>query len=251
MKARLQIILGSLSLIALLIYTLQHTGSLLAHYVEPVAIGYIAAFGIEAAVVSLSLRIGDLRRSNKNTTFFLAVLVAVVIVSALANIAEGFRTIQGEPLTLTNIQKLDVAQAIIGLSATGLISLIVLALSEIIGTDVNLAVQIAERERKASERALTRQTLSQPTNAQPELSTDEQTPSVKANSGSPDKQQTIDALLNILTQQPNIPVTELAKAVGRSRTTVYSYLDELEQAGRLQRDNDGIHIIQEETVNAQ
>lgn len=146
MKTKAQLIVGIGSLIALLAYTLAHTGALLAQYVRPGVIGYVAAFGIELSIVSLSLRIGELRKTKQSATFFYFVLVSVVIVSAVANIAEGFLTLYGEHLTLSNIAKLDVIQAVIGITSTGLISLIVLALSEILGSDVTLTVKQIEKK---------------------------------------------------------------------------------------------------------
>lgn len=155
MKAKAQLSVGIISLIALLAYTLVHTGGLLARYIEPGLIGYVAAFGIECSVVSLSLRIGELRKSKQSATFFIFVLVAVVVVSAIANIAEGFETAQGVRLTAENVKQLDAVQAIIGLTATGLISLIVLALSEIVGTDVTTTIKLVEKERKAATKNVT------------------------------------------------------------------------------------------------
>jgi len=147
-KQRIQLAAGVLSLIALLTYTLIHTGGLLARYVNPPFAGYVAALGIETAIVSLSLRIGDLRKSNLDYRFFGFVLVAVVVVSALANVYEGFHTYYGEPMTAANLTRLDPIQAIVGLSATGLISLIVLALSEIIGTDAQAVAKQMTRDRR-------------------------------------------------------------------------------------------------------
>lgn len=135
-KTKIQTAISFISLAALLVYTFVHTGGLLSGYVQPLAVGYVAAFGIEMSIVSLSLRIGELRRARADSGFFLFVLVSVVIVSAIANIAEGFETSQGIELTTDTMKRLDIVQATIGLVATGLISLIVLALSEIIGTDV-------------------------------------------------------------------------------------------------------------------
>ena len=153
MKDKIQIIAAGVSLFALLTYTLVHTGGLLARYINPPAVGYVAALGIELSIVSLSLRIGDMRRARQSDRFFIAVLVAVVTVSAVANIAEGFHTLHGQPLTAATIRQLDPLQAGIGLLATGLISLIVLALSEIAGTDVSTAIRKAEREAKRAEQA--------------------------------------------------------------------------------------------------
>ena len=151
-KQNIQLGAGGLALVALLAYTLVHTGGLLARYIEPAFVGYVAAFGIELSVVGLSLRIGDLKRNKQKASFFVFVLVAVVFVSALANIAEGFAHQQGYMVTVATISQLDPIQAVIGLAATGLISLIVLALSEIIGTDISTIAKQAEQERRKIER---------------------------------------------------------------------------------------------------
>jgi predicted transcriptional regulator len=234
MKSKTQLLAGVVSLLALLAYTWVHTGGLLSIYVRPAIVGYVAAFGIEAAVVSLSLRIGDLRRSNVSAGFFLFVLVGVVAVSALANIAEGFRTAQSEPLTLSTVQRLDIVQAVIGLAATGLISLIVLALSEIIGTDVNVVVSQAERERQRASRA-ERQPVSDTESVGTFPAPVEQARLALAEQRERSKAEVLDTLVNVLNAEPDIRVTTLARRVNRSRTTVYSYLDELEQAGRIHR----------------
>jgi len=141
-SAQAQALFGVISLVALLLYTWTHTGALLARYIEPDKVGYICAFGVELAVVSLSLRIGDLRRSGQTSGLFVGVLVAVLVVSALANIAEGYAAMyDGQLLTLDRIHTLDRLQALFGLSATGLISVIVFALSDIIGSDVRRAAE--------------------------------------------------------------------------------------------------------------
>lgn len=148
-KINVQLISGAIALVCLLAYTLVHTGGLLARYINPGIVGYVAALGIESAIVGLSLRIGDLKRSKQSPAFFVSVLVAVVIVSALANIAEGFHMQQSQAMTLATVKQLDPIQAVIGLAATGLISLIVLAMSEIIGTDINAVVKASARDDAA------------------------------------------------------------------------------------------------------
>lgn len=154
MKQKAQLSIGIIALLCLLGYTMIHTGQLLAVYVHPPLVGFVAAFGIEMSVVSLSLRIGELRKSRQNTTFFIFVLVSVVVVSAIANIAQGFETSTGDKLTSDNLSRLDAIQAVIGLSATGLISLIVLALSEIVGTDVSQTIKVVVKEQKEAEKAI-------------------------------------------------------------------------------------------------
>jgi len=150
-SATVQVVFGVVSLLALLMYTWTHTGALMARYVQPAVVGYICAFGVELAVVSLSLRIGDLRRSGQSARLFMAVLVAVLVVSALANVAEGYATLYGTILTLDAIGRLDALQAVIGVSATGLISVVVFALADIIGSDVRRAAVRAERAERQAE----------------------------------------------------------------------------------------------------
>jgi len=131
-----KIIVGLLSLVGVLAYNFTHTGGLLASYVEPRFVGYVAAFGIELAVVGLSLRIDELRRTQGQVAFHVLTLAAVVIVSALANIAEGYAVKFGEPLTSANIGLLDGVQVVVSLAATGLLSLVTFAIAEIVGHDI-------------------------------------------------------------------------------------------------------------------
>lgn len=147
-KDSIRLIASSVALVTLLAYTFWHTGGLLSHYINPGWIGFIAAFGIELSVVSLSLRIGELRRSGLSVKWFTSVLIAVVTVSTVANVSEGHLTLTGSPLTWQTAQALDLVQAIIGLTSTALISLIVFSQSEIIGDDVNETIKVIEREAK-------------------------------------------------------------------------------------------------------
>lgn len=249
MKAKVQIGVTVLSLLALLTYTLVHTGGLLARYVEPAAIGYVAAFGIEAAVVSLSLRIGELRRSKQSTGFFLFVLIAVVVVSAVANIAEGFTAVQGEQLTRESIQQLDPVQAFIGLSATGLVSLIVLALAEILGTDVETAVKQAERERKRQPVRVSDKeaTVVQPEAANPIKTADsnsiERARAAKAEKDAVSKTEAMNILLRFVDDNPDASLSVIGQHIDRSKTTVSNYVRELEQDGRLSRNGEGWQVL--------
>lgn len=147
-KDSIRLVASAVALATLLAYTFWHTGGLLSHYITPGWIGYVAAFGIELSVVSLSLRIGELRRSGLSVKWFTSVLVAVVAVSTIANVSEGHLTLTGEPLTWQAVKLLDLLQSIIGVTATALISLIVFSLSEIIGDDVNETIKVIEREAK-------------------------------------------------------------------------------------------------------
>lgn len=146
MTRKIQLCTSVIALLALLAYTFVHTGALLSAYIAPWWVGYIAAFGVETSVVSLSLRIGELKRARQNALFFSCVLCAVVFVSALANVAAGYEHSEQVRLTLRGLAALDPAQAVIGFASTALISLIVFAISEIIGVDVREIARKAERD---------------------------------------------------------------------------------------------------------
>ena len=135
-RQKAQLALSAVALVLLLLYTWYHTGTLLARYVDHDWIGYVAAAGIEIAVVALALQIGNRKRKGVDATFFYFVLVAVVVVSFFANVAEGHVSKRGVEITLESVQSLDLLQGIIGVSATGVLSLIVFAMAENVGQDV-------------------------------------------------------------------------------------------------------------------
>lgn len=237
MKAKVQLTVGIISLIALLIYTLAHTGALLSRYVTPGYIGYICALGIEMSIVSLSLRIGDLRKSQQSTAFFLFVLVSVVVVSAIANVSEGFATMYQEQLTLSNVRQLDFVQSLIGVTSTGLISLIVLALAEIVGTDVTQTVKLVEKERNKKV-SLTVESGENVTDSE----TIETARQAKMLQDSVTRSERLDSIVTALSLNPQMDVTELASQVGVSRQTVYRDLGELQQVGKVHKNGDGWEV---------
>jgi len=248
MKQTIQIIAGATSLIALLVYTFVHTGGLLSRYITPAAVGYVAAFGIELAIVSLSLRIGDLKRSKQNYGFFLFVLLSVVIVSALANIAEGFQTANGSPLSLENFQSLDIVQSIIGLAATGLISLIVLALSEIIGTDVETAVQQSKRVQRKLEKESKKQSNYPKMDYFLENGQSNESPTVQwAELGTVQRMELSDGrkeeMLGLLLENSNISPKAVQRKLDIGKSTYYNYLNELIAEGRIKKNGNGIEVL--------
>jgi len=56
--------------------------------------------------------------------------------------------------------------------------------------------------------------------------------------------QKMDHLVQLLDENPGRGVTELARLLNtKSRTTIYTYLNELETAGRIARNGDGIEVL--------
>lgn len=156
------ILLTLLTLVTLLVYTFVHTGGLLSEYVDPFQVGYVAALGIEAAIITMSIRLGKLLRQLAQDAYrgretwlsFLwqgLTLLFVLAVSAIANIVEGYKVKHGAELTLTTIQELDALQIVIGLVATGVIPVVVLAMTEIVSGEVKAIMGIGEATLQAIE----------------------------------------------------------------------------------------------------
>jgi len=52
----------------------------------------------------------------------------------------------------------------------------------------------------------------------------------------------VDRLLDAYRSKPDLSPTEAAHLLGVSRTTVYSYIDKLEEAGQIRRNGNGMHV---------
>lgn len=150
-RRKLELSIGGFALFGLLVYTFVHTGSLLSRWVRPEWIGHVAAFGIEASIVWMSIRIGANRKAGKQTKWLVFVLSVTMFISAIANVTEGFEAFQGELLALNTVGQIDVIQAIVGAFATAGVCLVVFALSEVIGTDVDQAIKQAKRDERKAE----------------------------------------------------------------------------------------------------
>ena len=58
------------------------------------------------------------------------------------------------------------------------------------------------------------------------------------------KEQAVNALLDFYTENPQASLTVAGEAIGRSKSTVSTYLDELEIAGRIRRNGQGVEVLQ-------
>ena len=143
---------GSIALLLILIYNFKHTGSLLARHVTPEWYGYSAALGIEFSVVFLSAKLNKLKRQGRKLwrTLFPWSLILVVLLSATANLNEGFLTRYQTELSLQQIGQVDLIQLIVSVIGTLMVSLIVFALSEVISGDSKKVVQVVKHEVKTS-----------------------------------------------------------------------------------------------------
>lgn len=131
--------------LSLLSYTWTHTGAMLAEYIRPAFLGYAAAAGIEGIIVLLSVEIGRAWKAKDKKRFVMLIvtLLFVSLVSVVANIVEGHKVKYGRPLTVENFKQLDGIDIAVGLLATALIPVVVLAISEIIAGMEQTPKQVA------------------------------------------------------------------------------------------------------------
>jgi DNA-binding IclR family transcriptional regulator len=57
------------------------------------------------------------------------------------------------------------------------------------------------------------------------------------------KRQRLDTLLDIYRQDSDAGASNVAKQLNISRSTLYNYLDELEKAGAIRRNGDGVQVL--------
>jgi DNA-binding transcriptional ArsR family regulator len=205
-----EIAVGFVAMLCLLAYTFWHTGGLLARYITPGVLGYVAAFGIELSVVAMAFRIGELGWTAPNATPFKWTLAGVLGVSVLANLAEGYAARYDGVLVVDAVGRLDPIQGIIGVAATALLSIVVYALAEIVGADV----------RPVQEASIVVQMDKTPV----------QPPSTEPNA---------DPLLSYLASNPDASYSDIGAALNVSKSTASNRVKALMDAGAVSRNGHG------------
>lgn len=143
-----------IGLLCLLSYTFWHTGGLLSRFIVPYELGYTCAVGVEAIIVVMSFKLARLKANNVSNGWIKFALVFALVVSAVANYAEGFYTYHEQLLTWRSWwANIDVVQFVISVLATALISVLVFVVSDIISVDMSTVSKRAERIFKGGEQA--------------------------------------------------------------------------------------------------
>lgn len=244
-KAQIQTGLSLLAMVAMLSYTFWHTGALLSRYIVPPALGYVAAAGVELTIIAMSIHFDLLADGSKtwwSKGLFVFVFLSTLAVSALANVSEGFYTAKGLTLTTSTFSQIDPLQAVIGVSATGLLSICVMSLAEILGDSFSVVLGIMSEIAQHPVRIgrSTRQV------SYPDMAIDTFAAGRRAahDTKRASKRQAIDAMLSLLRDKPDASKSELAEAAGKSRATVSAYLVELTAAGVIGGGNgDGYTVL--------
>ena len=128
---------------------------------------------------------------------------------------------------------------------SGVLPALVIYLSEVAGDDRNYNVKLAEREARKTVRSVaTEPQTTEAIDAKPvEFPMPVDTArAIKGEQDAAAKAERVDKLLTLCQAKPDMGVTELAAALGVSRTAVYNYVGELETAGRLHKNGTGWEV---------
>lgn len=185
--------------------------------------GLVQAVAIDVGLFALALGITQRRRVNRPSRWLWVGVAIFTGISVYANLAYGLTfTLDALPVWVTVSKPYVLA---------GALPILVLYLAEIVGSDLSYAVQVAAKERKRAVKE------SSETEHFP-MPIDQARAVRSAN-----KTQAMDGLVTFYRTNPDASYSQAGQAIGRSKTTVGAYLDELETAGRVERNGKGVEVL--------
>jgi hypothetical protein len=196
--------------------------------------GYVQAVAVDIGLFALAVGIQQRRRQGRPSRGLWAGVVLFSAVSTYANLLHGLAF--ASDIGLAEWAWLVFARPFV-LSAV--LPILVVYLSEVAASDANHALAEAERERRKAGRQ-----SSITTGIVPSAEQAERARAVKAERDRLSKTAALGALLTVYQTDPNASMAQAGRAIGRSKTTVATYLDELEQAGRVHRNGDGVRVLE-------
>lgn len=206
--------------------------------------GYVQAVAVDVGLFSLAIGIQQRRRQGRGTGVLWVGVLVFAGLSTYANLLHGvmFKSDIDLSKWTSNAVIMGWLDFLRPVLLSGVLPLLVVYLSEVAGSDVQYQSELDARERKRQEQQA-RQEVSSTTHfdATPEAA--ERARKAKAAQDELSKTQALDAIVTIYQSNPNAGPTEVAQAIGKSRTTVYAYLDELVQAGRVRKNGDGVEVL--------
>ncbi|MFQ5343236.1 MAG: hypothetical protein ACE5F6_16985 [Anaerolineae bacterium] len=196
--------------------------------------GYIQAVAVDVGLAALAYAIHHRRRERRPSRVLWLGVVVFSGISAYANLLHGLYFAADLGLSTWGMAR--------PFMLSGVLPVLVVYLSEIVSSDVQHAVKVAERERKKAERRQRRETPISEAGAGFPYPI-EQARTLREEQRELSKAEAMDRMLDIWRERPDIGMTELAGLVGRSRTTCYAYLDELVGSGRAVKTEDGVRVV--------
>jgi len=212
--------------------------SAIAHLAVPLPVAVVIAAIVETlglASVHTWLWLSDWNITKRKADPFAPVNVAVVLGGVYLVVTIGL-TVALEILP----SLATVAPALFPiLAVVGAVNLALIAQQEQREATVNLERQERKAERQAKRQPTVKATAEKVSTLGENGHKMDAANAARVNT----RQATLDTLVDILVDSPDAGVTDLARRVGRSRTAVYGYLDELESAGRIRRNGSGVEVL--------
>jgi len=160
-------------------------------------------------------------------------------VSTYANLLHGLAFAQPVALSLGEWEGMPIASHVLAftpalrpLLLSGVLPLLVIYLTEVVSEKREMVIVAEERGRRRVQR------VQQPVQQADALAHLREQARVQREQR---KKEVMDRLVQILSEAPDTPVTTIAERLNISRTTVYNYLKELEETGRIRR-NGSVHV---------
>lgn len=209
-------------------------------------VAIVAALSVDGGIASLSYAWGWKRRTGQGARGTVAVLAFLMLLSTFANLSHAVAVATGQTVTLSTFATLDLYTLVKVLLLSASLPIVAFSLGELLSADDTHTAVHAQRtarqrrahgeaERKA-ERARVREV--QTTEGGGTFPAPiEHARRVKVERDRTRKADALNAMVEHLDTQPDAPVSELVTLTGRSRTTIYNYLRELEQSGRIAHRN--------------
>lgn len=215
---------GTLCLLGLLSATFMHTTSFMSKFFyDSLILGAVAAFAIDSGILSMSILKDELMKDGQLAWMVRSVTALVLFSSGIANMAEGFESAYGTPLTLAALIAKDIFIIVQWIAATIVFPVLAYIMTDAIGTRSAAKSKNEERAKKKPKTYNEELFVNENLNNNPLRRANKQ---VKV-----DKQKRIEALKLFITVNPSASLTEMANAVGvSSRETIRKYLKEINTA---------------------
>lgn len=221
-----------LALILALAGSLKHLAAIFASIDGNTFMGWLQAVAVDAGLFALAYSIRTRRADKRNVKPLWFGVTMFTLISIYGNLAYGLLSTNGVlPGWIASIKPIVLAASL---------PILVLFLSELLSDDRQHAAMVAEREARKGTR-LTKEVTESPLDS-PSNSSIEHARTVKAEQDNTGKEERLTRLFDILSVDPDQPITRLADSLGVSRGTVYNDLDTLEQRGAIHRNGHGIEV---------
>jgi len=200
-------------------------------------VGWLAALAVDAGLAALAYGVQQRKRARRSARDLWAGVLLFAAISAFANLLHAMTAVTGSTVTLATFGAIDalaLAKTVI-LSAS--LPLLVVYLGEVVSSDDAQAALEAERERQRTERRERQQDTRMPKVAESGDALAQANATRKALS-----EQATSTLLAFYGANPGATQAQAAQEVARSRQWVSATLAQLERAGRVRRNGDGVEV---------